>query len=106
MRLSELNPQFLKAESKTTFRRDGDIKSADGVMFLCPKCYNGTSVGVHSVICWQPTVSPEMQPSPGRWLIMGDSIDNLSLVAGSSSVKLSGGCDAHFFIRNGEIVDC
>jgi hypothetical protein len=41
-----------------------------------------------------------------RWSLQGTSIDDLTLVAGSSSVYLKGTCDAHFFVRGGAIVDC
>ncbi len=36
----------------------------------------------------------------------GTGIADLTLVAGSSSVALQGGCKAHFFVRDGAIVDC
>jgi hypothetical protein len=78
------------------------------VRFLCPKCFatNGGARGTHSVICWSPGVPQEMRPGPGRWQLQGTSLDDLTLVAASSSVKLEGGCEAHFFVRNGAIVDC
>lgn len=79
---------------------------ADGVHFLCPKCFeaNRGPVGTHSVICWRPRVPADVSPKPGRWEFHGTSLDDLTLVAGSSSVLLLGGCAAHFFVRNGRIV--
>lgn len=82
---------------------------ADGIMFLCPQCYKdkgNTSVGVHSIICWNPSVPQSMNPKPGRWNLLGTSIEDLTLQNGSSSVALTGGCNAHFWINNGEIVFC
>jgi hypothetical protein len=83
------------------------IALADGVMFLCPKCFDDPPIGpigTHSVICWSPTIGQDHGPKPGRWNLVGTSIDDLTLVAGSSSVLLQGGCDAHFFVRDGRIV--
>jgi len=84
------------------------IGQADGVIFLCPKCFhdNGGPVGTHSVICWSPAVSQDHVPRPGRWNLVGTAIDDLTLVAGSSSVQLQGGCGAHFFVRGGRVVPC
>lgn len=107
MRLTDLEPEWLRY-------RPGEPASyllcerheANGIWFLCPKCFeaNGGSVGTHRVICWDPSVPPEVQPNPGRWTLQGDTFETLSLVAGSSSVWLMGrGCQAHFFIEAGEI---
>lgn len=84
------------------------IEEADGVYFLCPKCYeeNGGRVGTHRVLCWSPKIGQDHDPKPGRWNLVGTSIDDLSLVAGSSSVLLQGGCNAHFFVQNGHVVGC
>lgn len=82
------------------------MEEADGVQFLCPLCFlkNRGSVGTHYVICWRPHVDPQIHPKPGRWEFHGRALEDLSLVAGSSSVQLQGGCNAHFFVRNGEVV--
>lgn len=85
-----------------------ELAEADGVIFLCPKCHatNGGPVGTHSVICWRPRVPPDVDPKPGRWEFQGTGLGDLALVAGSSSVLLMGGCNAHFFVRGGDIVLC
>lgn len=86
---------------------DVTLDRADAVMFLCPKCFteNGGPVRTHRVICNRPRVPliPEKYVGPGRWEFQGTGIDDLTLVAGSSSILLQGGCGAHFFIRNGGI---
>lgn len=90
--------------SPTSWRRVGDlIADADGVIFLCPLCYtkNNGPVGTHSVLCWRPRVAKEIQPGPGRWEFKGTGLDDLTLVAGSSSILLKGGCNWHGYIRNG-----
>lgn len=108
MNLRELDAQFIKREgADNTFWCTADIKAAAGIMFLCPKCYrdnNGSKVGVHSVICWSPEVPQSISPTPGRWAMHGTGIDDLTLVAGSSSIQLTGKCAAHFWVKGGEIV--
>ncbi len=85
------------------------IAEADGIRILCPKCYDDPPagpVGTHSVICWSPKISQDHSPKPGRWNLVGTSIDDLTLVAGSSSVQIHGSCNAHFFVRDGRVVPC
>jgi len=85
------------------------IDQADGLFLLCPKCYDDPPVGrvgTHRVICWSPKISQDHDPKPGRWNFVGTSVDDLTLVAGSSSVLLQGGCGAHFFVRQGRVVPC
>ena len=108
MKLSALDPQWLKATSEKSWRRGVLRAEANGVLFLCPKCYaaNGGPVGTHSVICWAPDAPEEIRPAPGRWEMAGDSFDTLTLhnPGKSNSVQLlGGGCMAHFFVENGSI---
>lgn len=104
--LRELEARFLKREDSHSFKNVDTLSEADGVIFLCPKCFlaNGGSKGTHGVICWNPSVPQDTSPTPGRWNLVGSSLDDLSLVAGSSSVQLNGGCSAHFHVTNGSIV--
>lgn len=107
MKLTDLDPQFLKTNDDGSRHMHVDsIEKADGIMFLCPKCFkeNGGPVGTHRVLCWQPHVPQKIPPTPGRWTFKGTGYNDLTLVAGSSSIYLTGrGCGAHFFIRNGSI---
>ena len=105
MNLRELEGNFLFCEDDRSFRTVDSIGAANGVMFKCPVCFieNGGPQGTHHVICWSPEVPQTVRPKPGRWQLIGTSIDDLSLVAGSSSVALQGGCAAHFFVENGQI---
>jgi hypothetical protein len=106
MRLVELDGRFLKRIDGTHFCAVGGIEDADGLEFLCPICFvaNAGPIGTHSVICWRPRVPLDEMPGPGRWEFQGTSLADLTLVAGSSSILLTGGCKAHFFVRAGEIV--
>ncbi len=105
--LTDLRPQLLKIIDEKSWRNEGvSFAEADGLLFLCPVCFDacGGSVGCHSIICWQPHVPQTITPIPGRWAFQGTSLEDLTLVAGSSSIHLTGpGCGAHFYIRNGRI---
>jgi hypothetical protein len=107
MKLIELHPRFLDWIDDTHYKEIFDITIADGIVFLCPKCLfenNNSLIGVHSIICWKPNIPQTTSPIPGRWNILGTGFNDLELQAGSSSVLLTSGCNAHFFIKNGEII--
>lgn len=105
MRLRSLGAKFLKRIDSHKFRCVGTLAEADGVEFLCPKCYQANSgpIGTHAVICWAPQVPQDTAPFGGRWEMHGTGLYDLTLVAGSSSVLIKGGCNAHFFVRKGQI---
>ena len=98
---------YRNAEGKELWPPAEGIEDAEGLMFLCPTCYvdNGGSVGTHWVMCWSLKVGQEFSPNPGRWNILGTSLDDVSLVAGSSSVAITGNCGAHFWVTSGRIAD-
>lgn len=85
------------------------IEQAQGVRFLCPKCFaaNGGKVGTHGVVCWSRSrgVPDEAHPQPGRWKLDGTSLDDLTLNADAPSVarsvQLIGGCEWHGHVTNG-----
>lgn len=114
MRLSELEPQFLKLGKEDGHQVHSYVDTlaeADGILFLCPLCFkqNNGPIGTHSVICWfEDKVPDDVCPKPGRWFPTGTGIEDLSFVPKkkSNSVLLLGGCNAHFFVTNGEIIGC
>jgi hypothetical protein len=123
VKLADLEPHFLQRRivpchvgapgcdtvSEHTQHEDSHwvdaITEADGIGFLCPKCFaqNAGPKGTHHVICWRPRVPADVNPKPGGWEFEGTGYADLSLVAGSSSVLLQGGCNAHFMVTRGEI---
>ena len=105
MRLSELEPEFLKIINPTSYRTDAVFTDCDGIFFLCPVCFknNNGAVGTHGIICWKPHVPQTMEPKPGRWPFTGTGFTDLSL---TPSVLINADCKAHFFVTNGEIVGC
>jgi hypothetical protein len=114
MRLSELEPQFLKfgiEDGHRVHHYVDTLAEADGIMFLCPACFKSNSgpIGTHSVICWfEDKVPDDAAPKPGRWFPTGNNIEDLSFVPHkhSNSVLLLSGCRAHFFVTKGEIIGC
>ena len=109
MKLVELDPKFLKhiLEDGIEIHRYCEFDEADGIQFLCPKCFRSNSgrVGTHSIICWRPRIPQTVYPKPGRWEFLGTGISDLTLVAGSSSILLTSGCMWHGFIEGGNVRD-
>lgn len=106
MRLLDLEPQLLKRVDDAHWKMVDALAEADGVQFVCPGCLaknNMSRPGVHSVVCWAPNVPQTTSPTPGRWEMHGTGLADLTLVAGSSSVKVGEPPCAHFFVRNGNI---
>lgn len=105
--LKELKARFMHRRPDGWSDCGDKLEGADGVCFLCPKCFaenGGSSVGVHSVICWfVGRVPPELTPGPGRWNPSGTGLDDLTFVPpGATSVQLTGGgCGWHGFVTNG-----
>jgi hypothetical protein len=123
LKLLDLDPQFIRREirpcavgypdctmvsvhTEHEYHVPCSFEEADGIIFLCPKCTLAEPDGVHSVICWRPRVPGDVAPKPGRWEFTGTGFGDLSLVAGSSSVALLGGCNGHFFVEHGSIRMC
>lgn len=113
MRLIELEPEWLTlVPDKPGYRQRGvSMDEAQGIIFLCPKCFaaNGGPVGTHSVICWSRSrgVPDHETPGPGRWTFAGTSFEDLTLngdpPGNARSVLLTAGCRWHGLITNGEV---
>ena len=114
--LAVLEGGFVRRQG-SGYHEEPTIESADGILFVCPLCWlafkpqahgkDGPQIvrGVHSVLCWRPRVPAGIDPGPGRWELQGTGIGDVTLVAGSSSIQLQGGCNWHGYVRNGECVD-
>ena len=107
LRLTTLEPQFLKFIQPNLWRDVLTIQQADGIEFCCPLCMvkaRFNRVGVHAIVCWRPSVPLTVAPGPGRWHLDGTNYHDLTLRGvRSDSIVLPGGCGAHFFVRNGAI---
>lgn len=108
MKLRDLEARFLKVESKKSFSEVDTLAEAQGIIFLCPKCFEAHQgkQGTHSVICWfkDRGVPEDLHPWPGRWIPAGTGIDDLTFVGpDAASVFLNGGgCQWHGFVKNGD----
>lgn len=114
--LADLDPQFVRyvRRGPTVYHEKVDhIALAQGVRFLCPKCFeaNGGPVGTHVVVCWSRSkgIADDVQPGPGRWKMEGTGFADLTLNAeppgGLPSIQLTGGCAWHGFITAGRATD-
>jgi len=100
--------------SQITFKQVDTIEEAQGVEFLCPKCFieNKGKAGTHICICWSRArgVPDEVHPGPGRWALQGTGLHDLTLGADPPNEKRSvqqlNGCGAHFNVTNGEVELC
>lgn len=109
MKLTSLDPHFLKHTGEGSSQYVETLAEADGLLFLCPRCFvnNNGKVGTHSIICWFAGKVPDDLTPKGRWETAGVGLDGLSFIGpNAASVLIGGQCQAHFYIRNGAIVFC
>lgn len=105
MKLTELDPHWLSHATDLSFREDAPgvgITDAQGVMFLCPRCFREKGeVGTETVVCWfrNRGVPVGLEPGPARWDVTGTSFVDLTL---SPSVNVDNE-HWHGFVTNGEI---
>lgn len=117
MRLTELDPVFVSVTFEDDHQVSRPVKTlaeAQGVRFLCPKCFaaNGGAVGTHAVGCWSRSrgAPDHASPGPGRWTLDGTGVEDLTLngdpPGAARSVQLNGGCAWHGHITNGDATTC
>jgi hypothetical protein len=120
MKLTELKPQFLRyapaiedGKERIIYRNVDSIDEAQGVIFLCPKCFatNGGPRGTHAIICWSSSrgIPDDVDPKPGRWKLEGTGYADLTLgcePGKSNSVLLTSGCAWHGFVIQGDVTTC
>lgn len=105
MKLTELEPRFMKYVDDSTSRFVDNLAEASGVLFCCPLCFtkNGGNVGTHYVLAWfrDRGVPDAATPGPGRWAVTGSGLADLTL---APSIHLTGpGCGWHGFVTAGEV---
>jgi hypothetical protein len=86
----------------------GDISRAQGLMFLCPKCWAGSKAGgIH--LCEVTFAGRGVPDELGthnkngqavRWQVSGSTFADLTT---TPSILLESGCNWHGFITNGEV---
>jgi hypothetical protein len=105
VKLSELEPQFLRYTA-TDYVYVNTLAQAQGIKFLCPKCFerNGGAVGTHIVVVWfnGRDVDAIAVPTP-RWGVSGTGYTDLTIVPSISLERADlVGCQWHGFVKNGD----
>jgi len=109
VKLTELDPQFVRYTGNGGHQEVDSFGEAQGVLFVCPSCYrkNGNSdIGVHMVLVWfrDRGVPVDAVPKPARWMASGTGLGDLTL---SPSVNLQtdehSRDEWHGFVTNGEV---
>lgn len=116
MKLIDLEPTFYIWKSDNLYERTDKFTEADGIGFLCPKCYTDNpredkTITTHSIICWKRHIPQTTPPTLGRWNFSGTDYNDLTLTPSvnldirneDGTRKYPNECNAHFHISNGEI---
>ncbi len=93
-KLRDLDATFVRHTGDGNFDEVAAMADANGVMFDCPKC------GRHSVLVWDQTIPTGIEPGPGRWIMTGSSLDDLTLSPSVNLPKIE--CAWHGWIKNGD----
>jgi hypothetical protein len=99
VKLTDLDPHFLRPVSKVDYEHTDDIRQAKGLQMRCPACHwvnrrMGKGEG-HVIMIWQ---------DPAKWYFAGHGYADLSLVAARTPVGLTAGaCRAKFYISDGKV---
>jgi hypothetical protein len=111
MKLTDLDAVLIRS-NPDGWQEGVPMRLAQGVMFLCPKCYreNRGPQGTHQVLCWSDSAGAPKDALPsGRWALRGSGVEDLTLAAEpgrTSSVLIVGGCAAHFHVAGGSVKMC
>ena len=118
MKLIDLNPNYVtmpvRAEHWTHKATNEGPVGAGGIEFDCPQCtlhpeqdewrVNSKGRMHHRISVFVPEAfDQDPKIGPGRWSLVGNDFSDLSLRAGSNSVRCQYGCRAHFSINTGVI---
>ena len=98
MKLTELEPQFLRRAKPLTYVATDAIREASALGLRCPACHWSFGRGrtpnahVHRIMIWRPE-----RP---LWGFAGTGPSDLSLAAPNAPVAIRAGCGASFWIRD------
>lgn len=96
--LNELEAVFIRP-TPTGYREVDRFADAEGVLFLCPTCFekNAGPIGTEIIIAWFVDVPKVLSPGPGRWKPTGTSLEDLTLTPSINVAQEHW----HGFIRGG-----
>jgi hypothetical protein len=124
MRFTELEPQFMRYETRPQPQADAgkylhhvnSLDEAQGIHFLCPICFvkNGGNVGTHLIEVTfsgrgvsDDEGSHNREGKPSRWGVSGTGYSDLST---TPSVLIDPALPAcagwHGYITNGDVTNC
>jgi hypothetical protein len=101
VKLTDLEPRFLRCTTPLTYKPTDDIAKADALQLRCPAChwtwgrFKHSRAHVHSIVLWRP--------AQRLWGFSGRGYADLSLMAGKLPVTILTGCKASFGIRGGKV---
>lgn len=100
MKLSELQPRFLRDGGEGVMVAASTMHDAHAVAFLCPKCFadHGGAEGAHELCIWF-----RGREERHCWQASGSSLADLTL---APSIQVHNPCKWHGYIRNGAIEHC
>ena len=104
MKLTDLDPHFIRRCDRFEYEATDNIDKADGIVMQCPACHWSFGRGrtpdahVHRVTLWQPET--------GEWRFTGHDYRDLSAMAGRVVVAVTTGCQSRFHIRTGRVDFC
>jgi hypothetical protein len=113
MKLIDLDPWFVRyLEPDGDIQMVDSIEQAQGLLFLCPKCFseNHGPEGTHGILCWSESQGAPADACsiPGRRLALkGTGFADLTLDSdpGSKPILLTSGCHWNGFVMDGEVID-
>jgi len=102
MKLIELEPEYKLSNPDGSLVTVNSLEEANCILFLCPVCYknNNGPEGTHSILIPNNKTPDGLQINHPRWNMIGSSFEDLTV---NPSISLKAGCNAHFFIKNGNI---
>ena len=98
MKLTDLDPHFLRQRDKQTFVATDDLHEAVALQLRCPCChwaFRHNHQAVHRVTVWRPRAG---------WDFGGSGYGDLSFIAGRGDVvAVTPSCGAPFTVRAGKV---
>lgn len=107
MKLSDLEPQFLRYSLDGKHKAVSELNKADGIRFLCPHCMVTQRDRILTHLTWywfEGKVPDEVEPLE-RWTPKGTGYKDLSFVLTKNprSLQVLACCMSRAFLAEGEV---
>jgi len=102
MKLTDLDPHFIKRSDRFEYDYTDDVTKAEGLVMKCPACHwaftrHRGGDDVHSITLWRPE---------SAWSFVGHDYRDLSAMAGRIVCEITTGCRSRFHIKAGKVDFC